>query len=154
MIEAEGATSPLTHLLQSPNEGIATYAAAVLFKMSGEKSPDYKKRLSMELTNTLYRDDTSNWGPGGPDMVDMNLLPDDTFQEPLYHPGQQGPPSVHSAHSRPFHQQPYESQVNKWKSVTIESILIMNKYCLDVRSYGKSWRIWTYENVRNGYGSK
>ncbi|KAH9521568.1 Catenin beta-1 [Dermatophagoides farinae] len=111
MIEAEGATSPLTHLLQSPNEGIATYAAAVLFKMSGEKSPDYKKRLSMELTNTLYRDDTANWAPGGPDMVDMNLLPDDTFQEPLYHPGQQGPPSVHSAQSRPFHQQPYDSQI-------------------------------------------
>lgn len=110
MIEAEGATSPLTHLLQSPNEGIMTYAAAVLFRMSGEKSPDYKKRLSMELTNTLYRDD-ANWVTGGPDMVDMNLLPEDAFQEPLYHPGQ-GPPSVHSGTSRPFHQQPaYDSQV-------------------------------------------
>lgn len=108
MIEAEGATSPLTHLLQSPNEGIATYAAAVLYRMSGEKSPDYKKRLSMELTNTLYRDD-ANWAAAGPDIVDMNLLPEDTFQEPLYHPGQ-GPPSVHSATPRPFHQ-PYDSQM-------------------------------------------
>lgn len=107
MIEAEGATSPLTHLLQSPNEGIATYAAAVLYRMSGEKSPDYKKRLSMELSNTLYRDDPTNWGPGGPDLVDMNLLPEDTFQEPLYHHGQ--PPSVQS--SRMFHQQPFDSQV-------------------------------------------
>ncbi|KAF7488000.1 Armadillo segment polarity protein [Sarcoptes scabiei] len=107
MIEAEGATSPLTHLLQSPNEGIATYAAAVLYRMSGEKSPDYKKRLSMELSNTLYRDDPTNWGPGGPDLVDMNLLPEDTFQEPLYHHGQ--PPSVQS--SRMFHQQPFDSQM-------------------------------------------
>ncbi|XP_018911106.1 armadillo segment polarity protein isoform X2 [Bemisia tabaci] len=57
MIEQEGATAPLTELLHSRNEGVATYAAAVLFRMSEDKPQDYKKRLSMELTNSLLRDD-------------------------------------------------------------------------------------------------
>ena len=35
----------------------ATYAAAVLFRMSEDKSHDYKKRLSVELTSSLFRDD-------------------------------------------------------------------------------------------------
>ena len=43
-IEAENATAPLTDLLHSRNEGIAAYAAAVLFRMSEDKSQDYKKR--------------------------------------------------------------------------------------------------------------
>ena len=37
MIEGEGATAPLTELLHSRNEGVATYAAAVLFRMSEDK---------------------------------------------------------------------------------------------------------------------
>jgi len=83
MIEQEGATAPLTELLHSRNEAVgkwldrlsvqpvgvitrlavvycsatATYAAAVLFRMSEDKPQDYKKRLSMELTNSLFRDD-------------------------------------------------------------------------------------------------
>ncbi|KAG6440392.1 armadillo segment polarity protein isoform X1 [Manduca sexta] len=61
MIEAEGATAPLTELLHSRNEGVATYAAAVLFRMSEDKPQDYKKRLSMELTNSLFRDDHQMW---------------------------------------------------------------------------------------------
>ncbi|XP_034840795.1 armadillo segment polarity protein isoform X1 [Maniola hyperantus] len=61
MIEAEGATAPLTELLHSRNEGVATYAAAVLFRMSEDKPHDYKKRLSMELTNSLFRDDHQMW---------------------------------------------------------------------------------------------
>lgn len=36
MIEQEGATAPLTDLLNSHNEGVATYAAAVLYHMSEE----------------------------------------------------------------------------------------------------------------------
>lgn len=39
---------------------LATYAAAVLFRMSEDKPQDYKKRLSMELTSSLYRSDM-NW---------------------------------------------------------------------------------------------
>ena len=56
-IEAENATTPLTDLLHSRNEGIAAYAAAVLFRMSEDKSQDYKKRLSVELTSSLFRED-------------------------------------------------------------------------------------------------
>ena len=50
----------------------ATYAAAVLFRMSEDKPQDYKKRLSMELTNSLFRDDQNLWNGGdlgmGPDL--------------------------------------------------------------------------------------
>ncbi|KAG8301101.1 Catenin beta-1 [Homalodisca vitripennis] len=72
MIEQEGATAPLTELLHSRNEGVATYAAAVLFRMSEDKPQDYKKRLSMELTNSLFREDQNLWAGGdlgmGPDL--------------------------------------------------------------------------------------
>lgn len=71
MIEQEGATAPLTELLHSRNEGVATYAAAVLFRMSEDKPQDYKKRLSLELTNSLQREDNL-WANGdlgmGPDL--------------------------------------------------------------------------------------
>ncbi|XP_064389346.1 junction plakoglobin-like isoform X2 [Halichondria panicea] len=39
LIEKENATAPLTELLHSPNEGIAAYAAAVLFCLSDENRP-------------------------------------------------------------------------------------------------------------------
>lgn len=70
MIEAAGATSPLTDLLHSRNEGVATYAAAILFRMSEDKSQEYRKRLSVELTNSLLRDETA-WANDiglGPDL--------------------------------------------------------------------------------------
>uniref|UniRef100_A0A8C8E3G2 Catenin beta 1 n=1 Tax=Oryzias sinensis TaxID=183150 RepID=A0A8C8E3G2_9TELE len=60
-IEAEGATAPLTELLHSRNEGVATYAAAVLFRMSEDKPQDYKKRLSVELTSSLFRTEPMAW---------------------------------------------------------------------------------------------
>lgn len=37
--------------------GVATYAAAVLFRMSEDKPQDFRKRLSMELTSSLLRED-------------------------------------------------------------------------------------------------
>ncbi|XP_065213549.1 armadillo segment polarity protein-like isoform X1 [Planococcus citri] len=73
LIEQEGATAPLTELLHSRNEGVATYAAAVLFRMSEDKPPDYKKRLSMELTNSLFRDDQNVWPPSGDLGMDQDL---------------------------------------------------------------------------------
>lgn len=108
MIEQEGATAPLTELLHSRNEGVATYAAAVLFRMSEDKPQDYKKRLSMELTNSLFRDDQNLWNGGdlgmGPDLQDM-LGPDQGY-DAMYG---QGPPSVHSSHGgRTFQQQGYD----------------------------------------------
>ncbi|XP_017766846.1 PREDICTED: armadillo segment polarity protein isoform X3 [Eufriesea mexicana] len=97
MIEQEGATAPLTELLHSRNEGVATYAAAVLFRMSEDKPQEYKKRLSMELTNSLLREDTNVWNNAdfgmGPDLQDM-LGPDQGY-DGMYG---QGPPSVHSSH--------------------------------------------------------
>lgn len=58
--------------LFAANEGVATYAAAVLFKMSEDKSLDYKKRFSSELTTLpVFRDDQL-WNNGdlgiGPDL--------------------------------------------------------------------------------------
>ncbi|XP_015513274.1 armadillo segment polarity protein isoform X2 [Neodiprion pinetum] len=108
MIEQEGATAPLTELLHSRNEGVATYAAAVLFRMSDDKPQDYKKRLSMELTNSLFREDTSLWNNAdlgmGPDLQDM-LGPDQGY-DGMYG---QGPPSVHSSHGgRGYQPQGYD----------------------------------------------
>lgn len=68
MIEQEGATSPLTELLHSRNEAVATYAAAILFRMSEDK--DYKKRLSADLQNN-FREDPNGWNSDygmGPDL--------------------------------------------------------------------------------------
>jgi len=96
MIEQEGATAPLTELLHSRNEAVATYAAAVLFRMSEDKPQDYKKRLSMELTNSLFRDDHHQLWNGElplmpPDLQDF-IAPDQPYESPYG----QGPPSVHS----------------------------------------------------------
>ncbi|XP_074518238.1 junction plakoglobin a [Halichoeres trimaculatus] len=61
MIDAEGASAPLMDLLHSNNEGIATYAAAVLFRISEDKNSDYRKRVSVELTHSLFRHDPAAW---------------------------------------------------------------------------------------------
>lgn len=72
IIEQEGATAPLTELLHSRNEGVATYAAAVLFRMSEDKPQEYKKRLSMQLENSLFpREDANLWN-----NADFNMAPD------------------------------------------------------------------------------
>lgn len=94
MIEQEGATAPLTELLHSRNEGVATYAAAVLFRMSEDKPQDYKKRLSMELTSSLYRGDNMNWSEP-PGFEDVGLMPseesrDQMLSQPPPHHGSQG----------------------------------------------------------------
>uniref|UniRef100_A0A665TNM9 Catenin beta 1 n=1 Tax=Echeneis naucrates TaxID=173247 RepID=A0A665TNM9_ECHNA len=81
-IEAEGATAPLTELLHSRNEGVATYAAAVLFRMSEDKPQDYKKRLSVELTSSLFRTEPMAWNEP---MMDHELGGG-------HHPGQDYPP--------------------------------------------------------------
>ncbi|XP_078280615.1 catenin beta-1-like [Rhinoraja longicauda] len=60
-MDQEQATAPLTDMLHSSNEGIATYAAAVLFRISEDKPQDYRKRLSVELTSTLFRNDQEAW---------------------------------------------------------------------------------------------
>ncbi|XP_023122597.1 junction plakoglobin [Amphiprion ocellaris] len=61
LIDQEGASAPLMELLHSNNEGIATYAAAVLFRISEDKNSDYKKRVSVELTHSLFKNDPVAW---------------------------------------------------------------------------------------------
>ncbi|XP_023277865.1 junction plakoglobin-like [Seriola lalandi dorsalis] len=61
LIDSEGASAPLMELLHSNNEGIATYAAAVLFRISEDKNSDYKKRVSVELTHSLFKHDPAAW---------------------------------------------------------------------------------------------
>lgn len=80
-IEREGATNILTDLLHSRNEGIAAYAAAVLFRMSEDKSQDYKKRLSVELSSSLFRDDMP-LEPGNKDMAD--IFTTQGYQDDMY----------------------------------------------------------------------
>merc|ERR1711997_1205480 len=92
MIETEGATAPLTELLHSRNEGVATYAAAVLFRMSEDKGGEYTKRLSQELKSSLYQRDPEH------QMWNGDMAPPD-LQEMLGHVDNmysQGPPSVAS----------------------------------------------------------
>ncbi|XP_050419092.1 catenin beta [Patella vulgata] len=91
IIEQEGATAPLTELLHSRNEGVATYAAAVLFRMSEDKPQDYKKRLSMELTSSLYRGDQNQaWSdPPGFDDVNQMAMGEGT-REQMYQPPHHG----------------------------------------------------------------
>lgn len=56
---------------------MVTYAAAVLFRMSEDKPQDYKKRLSMELTNSLFREENlwnADLGIGADLQVYKNIL--------------------------------------------------------------------------------
>lgn len=59
-----------SYIIDQFRPGVATYAAAVLFRMSEDKPHDYKKRLSMELTNSLFRDDHQMW------PNDLGMQPD------------------------------------------------------------------------------
>lgn len=39
----------------------ATYAAAVLFRLSEDKPRDFKKRLSAEMTSNVFRGESIAW---------------------------------------------------------------------------------------------
>jgi hypothetical protein len=77
IIEKQNCTQKLTELLKSNDEGVgkfddlilfslikffilATYAAAILFRLSDDKPYDMKKRLSQDVTSALYRDEHLN----------------------------------------------------------------------------------------------
>ncbi|XP_060797691.1 junction plakoglobin a isoform X2 [Neoarius graeffei] len=82
LIDNEGASSPLMELLHSNNEGIATYSAAVLFRMSEDKTADYRKRMSVELTHSLFKHDPAAWETAQSVMMDPGFMQDDVnFQE-------------------------------------------------------------------------
>lgn len=40
---------------------LATYSAAVLFRISEDKNAEYRKRMSVELTHTLFKHDPAAW---------------------------------------------------------------------------------------------
>ncbi|MEQ2193910.1 hypothetical protein XENOCAPTIV_017618, partial [Xenoophorus captivus] len=40
---------------------LSTYAAAVLFRISEDKNLDYKRRISVELTHSLFKHDPAAW---------------------------------------------------------------------------------------------
>ncbi|XP_069385867.1 junction plakoglobin a [Paralichthys olivaceus] len=78
VIDSEGASAPLMELLHSNNEGIATYAAAVLFRISEDKNLDYKKRVSVELTHSLFKQDPAAW-----EMAHNSIPMDSNYQDEL-----------------------------------------------------------------------
>ncbi|XP_053491489.1 junction plakoglobin a isoform X1 [Ictalurus furcatus] len=77
IIDSEGAASPLMDLLHSNNEGIATYSAAVLFRISEDKNADYRKRMSVELTHSLFKHDPEAWETAQSSMMEPGFVPDD-----------------------------------------------------------------------------
>ncbi|XP_066554989.1 junction plakoglobin a [Amia ocellicauda] len=96
-IDAEGASAPLMELLHSSNEGIATYAAAVLFRISEDKNSDYRKRVSVELTHSLFKHDPAAW-----EMAHKTVQMDPSYgvdeMDPGYHMygyGQESMPMEH-----------------------------------------------------------
>ncbi|XP_043530657.1 junction plakoglobin-like [Chiloscyllium plagiosum] len=88
-IDREGATAPLTEMLHSMNEGIATYAAAVLFRISEDKPQDYRKRLSVELTSTLFRNDPEAWDAA------ERLMVADSYHDAFLPPPTEGETDLH-----------------------------------------------------------
>ena len=59
--EAGGGGGKHLSCLACPVPRSATYAAAVLFRISEDKNPDYRKRVSVELTNSLFKHDPAAW---------------------------------------------------------------------------------------------
>ena len=51
----------------------ATYAAAVLFRMSEDKGGEYTKRLSQELKSSLYQRDPEMWNGDGMPPPDLQV---------------------------------------------------------------------------------
>lgn len=89
LIDSEGASAPLMELLHSNNEGIATYAAAVLFRISEDKNSDYKKRVSVELTHSLFKHDAAAWEMAHNSIPMEGPYPDelDAGYQPYGYPG-------------------------------------------------------------------
>lgn len=64
--------------------------------MANDKPEAIRKRLSMDLNQALFRDESGGW-PNANDM-DLTLMADsDPYQDQMF----AGPPSIHSSSSRP-----------------------------------------------------
>ncbi|CAG5104936.1 Oidioi.mRNA.OKI2018_I69.chr1.g1695.t1.cds [Oikopleura dioica] len=111
-IEAQNATVILQPLLHSANECVATYAAATMYRMSEDKPHDIRKRLSQELTNSLFR----------PEDLDDHYNNDEVT---TYHdegtsllPSEHRSPTAMTQMSRSGHQTP-DQQLNGWHDTDI-----------------------------------
>jgi len=111
-IEAQNATVILQPLLHSANECVATYAAATMYRMSEDKPHDIRKRLSQELTNSLFR----------PEDLDDHYNNDEVT---TYHdegasllPSDHRSPTAMTQLSRSGHQTP-DQQLNGWHDTDI-----------------------------------
>jgi len=71
-------------------------------------SQDYNSRLSMEFTNSLFREDGINWSPTNAD-IDMGMLAvNEAFPDVMFD-ASEGPSSVHSDHNS-YYSGAYDSQ--------------------------------------------
>ena len=85
MIESAGATSALRQLLNSRNEGIASYAATVLYSMSDQNNRNRDMYgNSMQINSSMYGCvDQNQWGgPGHGDITDLGMMCDEPFMDP------------------------------------------------------------------------
>uniref|UniRef100_A0A8C1TJ93 Catenin, beta 2 n=1 Tax=Cyprinus carpio TaxID=7962 RepID=A0A8C1TJ93_CYPCA len=92
----EGLLGTLVQLLASDDINVVTCAAAVLFRMSEDKPQDYKKRLSVELTSSLFRTEPMAWNETGDLGLDIGAP-----GEPLgYRPDDPSYRSFHSGYAQ------------------------------------------------------
>uniref|UniRef100_A0A9J7XZD7 Catenin beta-1 n=2 Tax=Cyprinus carpio TaxID=7962 RepID=A0A9J7XZD7_CYPCA len=92
----EGLLGTLVQLLASDDINVVTCAAAVLFRMSEDKPQDYKKRLSVELTSSLFRTEPMAWNETGDLGLDIGAQ-----GEPLgYRPDDPSYRSFHSGYAQ------------------------------------------------------
>ncbi|KAF8568780.1 hypothetical protein P879_04520 [Paragonimus westermani] len=87
-IEQEGACPRLTEMIQSNNEYIAAYSAAVLHRITRDKPDEYRRRLSLELRQSLFdggllvetqaadpHDASDLWTPGHKELTSRSYSP-------------------------------------------------------------------------------
>lgn len=74
----------LTNLLNSRNEGLSAFCAAILFRLSEGKSQDYKQQLNNELTNSLYREDANGWAMMSHDHLGLMMPQEEIYTTHIY----------------------------------------------------------------------
>ncbi|KAK4467862.1 hypothetical protein MN116_008782 [Schistosoma mekongi] len=86
-IEKEGVCPRFTELIQSNNEYIAAYTAAILHRIAQDKPESYRRRLSLELRQSLFDGGLLNdpnettldpYNSSPSKFININSLPDDS----------------------------------------------------------------------------
>jgi len=104
MIEQEGAREPLTKLIHSTNEGVSTYATALLMNLSDDKQTE--KRFSAEIAGSMFRDDPITWNEPHLDDLGVSIMAADDGFRPM---GQQQQQRMQSGYA-PQQQRPNQGQ--------------------------------------------